>query len=39
MAPLRPFFILALVAWVSLADQGVGGDWWVPREVQVGQVP
>lgn len=24
MAPLRPFLMLTLLAWVSLADQGVG---------------
>ena len=29
MAPLRPLLMLALLAWVALADQGAGGyGYW-----------
>ena len=39
MAPLRPFLILALLAWISLADQGmwvIGGHL---GQCRVGRLP
>lgn len=39
MAPLRPFLILALLAWISLADQGMGVTGGHLGQCRVGRLP
>lgn len=39
MAPLRPFLILALLAWISLADQGMGVIGGHLGQCRVGRLP